>query len=372
MLNDTAKIPGGLCCGQSVMETSNLELAIDDCSYNTSVCSANNSTQAGGGSLPAPAAPATATANAVNVPVSWAHFHSSSSRALPALSSAVLPAVQAMTSLTLSPGSPAIVTAALAQAATAATASPPAPAVPVDSAVPTPARAPAASAASVTTQSNIPDKFATPEAPAAPTEPGYYCSVCSQSWLWKDTAKISSGLCCGQSVVETENLEVAIYGCFYSKTSSSRIRSIEYMCCANELDSVVASSNSAAASNSFDKLASVAFTSDEQSTKMLGTPAEQARSEQNNNLKKEEQEEEWTLIAANGIYIDQNCIYDIATEAGIATPAGSAERPAVAASSRDEADAHSNLNVPENSIVADLRTQVMRFEALSFALQQRS
>ena len=43
MWNDTAKIPEGLCCGQRVIETRNLELAINGCSYNKSVCSANDS-----------------------------------------------------------------------------------------------------------------------------------------------------------------------------------------------------------------------------------------------------------------------------------------------------------------------------------------
>ena len=183
------------------------------------------------------------------------------------------------------------------------------------------------------------------------------------------------------------------------------------MCSANDAASVAASS------------------SNDPPTRMRSTSAEQTCSEQDNNPREEEQEEEEIFIVSHGIYVDRkcrcqlkgaleviaaniqevinmedlfgrtgaqplrdlydehlkallqekddmvaviDCIYDIATEAGIATPAGSAERPAVAASSRDEADAHSNLNVPENSIVADLRTQVMRFEALSFALQQRS
>ena len=47
--------------------------------------------------------------------------------------------------------------------------------------------------------------------------------------------------------------------------------------------------------------------------------------------------------------------------------AGSAEQPAVAASSRDGADAHNDFPVAEDPILADLRSKVQRFETLSFA-----
>ena len=248
---------------------------------------------------------------------------------------------------------------------------------------------------------------------------GFYCSECNRSWLLEDTDKISGGLCCGQRVVESHNLEIASDGSENSKP--------EFI--ANDPTDFSDSSSSAAAPDNLNDLASVSATSDEPSTRMLSNPAKQARSKQDDNPKEMAQEKEEIDIVVKGILIDQkcreqlkaaleiisanirtvnkiedlfgkagaqplrdlydehvkallqekddmlaviDCIYDIATEAGIATPAGSAERPAVAASSRDEADAHSDFHVPENSIVADLRRQVLRFEALSFALQQRS
>ena len=116
----------------------------------------------------------------VLVPICWDHLHSPSSAALPAppsvnplaasdkLSSAVLPAVQSMTPLTVKP--------------------------------------------------------AAPEESAAPAKPGYFCEVCSRSWLLKDTPNIAGGLCCGRSVVETDILEVTIDGCGYSKPGCPVIR----------------------------------------------------------------------------------------------------------------------------------------------------
>ena len=265
----------------------------------------------------------------VLVPVCWDHLHSPSSAALPAtpsvnplaasdnLGSAALPALQSMTPLTVSPGSSAMPTPALAQAAPAATATPPAPAAPATAAANlSVSAAPAASAEPTPANSAV--KPAAPEAPAAPAEPeepasifavcngrgiqefigqsGYFCSVCYRSWLLKDTAKIPGGLCCGQRVVETDNLEVAIDGCGYSKPGCPVRRAVKSGCSANDPASVAASSSSAAASGSPNELASVAVTSDEPSTRIPGTPAEQARSEQDDNPREEKQEEEGKVL----------------------------------------------------------------------------
>ena len=124
---------------------------------------------------------------------------------------------------------------------------------------------------------------------------GFYCSECNQSWLFKDTDKILGGLCCGQRVVEADVL--ADDGSDSSKP--------EFI--ANDPTDFSDSSSSAAAPDNLNDLACLSTTSDEPSTRMLSNPAKQARSKQDNNPTETAQEKEEIDIVVEGILIDQKC-----------------------------------------------------------------